>query len=101
MSSSELEKELDEFKKEVKLLCSLQKQYTFDLKDYQKWKIDIRNRQTCCGKFTYYILGKIVATVWIVKLGIALKNIFYPYYKTRSNFKNLKWILQIVGLYRE
>ena len=61
-----MEKEILDYEKEIKMLNVLQKQYAYDLIDFDKMRKIADYRSTLFGKIVYYT-GKILAVIWIVK----------------------------------
>lgn len=61
-----MENEVETYEKEIKMLNTLQKQYTFELIDYLKLRQSVEYRKTFMGKLGYR-LGKVVAVFWIIR----------------------------------
>lgn len=82
------------------MLETLQKQYTYEIIDYARWQSKIKARKTFFGQVKYYI-GKSVCIFWIQKIVMSIKNVFAPNYQNEQLNKNVKFILQTLGVYSD
>jgi hypothetical protein len=89
--------DLEQISKELKMLTVLQKVYTLDLIEFNKWQDMIRFRDTCMGKLSY-IIGKFIAVYYIIRLGLSIKQIIQPKYGDEMIGKYLRYGLTALGL---
>ncbi|CDW72071.1 UNKNOWN [Stylonychia lemnae] len=96
-----LKSEIANYEKEIKMLNTLQKQYTQDVIEYMKWSQQINYRQTYRGKF-FYLIGRATALFWIFKFYQGVRNMIWSAnYLEQSNSNFRQVVLKNMSFYKE